>query len=183
MVSFLVNFTAPVLFYIAFYGFGAKVAIAIAIISTTIQLLFHWIYSIRMSPFFIAASGFTVGFGSIDLMVQNPRFYRFEPFAQNFAIATLFLLSFLRRFPLLAHLTGALPQIIRPHLSETTTSYLRNLTLVWSIYLYLKAGLFLYLAFRLDLGKLILWRSLIGGVTLVLMVLGELGYRKYWRQK
>ena len=173
------NFATPLVFYIAYYLYGSKAAIGFAVLSIFVQSFFNGIYRLKISPFFLVASVFTVGFGSIDLMIQNPTFYRFEPFAQNFLIASLFLFTFWARFPLFNYLAESLPKKIRPNLSNRVPAYFRKLTLIWAVYLYFKAAVFFYLAFRVDLGKLILLRSLIGGGTLLIMVLGEFFYRKY----
>jgi intracellular septation protein A len=178
----LINFATPIVFYFAFREWGAKAAIGFAIGVTCIQIFFHWFYSIRFSPFFLVASGFTVCFGSIDLVLDNPRFFRLEPFAQNFLIASAFLFTYFAKIPVIHYFVKALPPKFAPQITTSTATYLRKLTLVWVIYLYLKSLLFLYLAFEVDLGSLIVLRSLIGGGTLALMFVGELIYRKCFRQ-
>ncbi len=178
----LINFAAPIVFYLAFHRLGPKPAIALAIGATGIQLGVHWVYRLSISPFFMVASGFTVSFGLIDLFIQSPRFFRLEPFAQNFLIATVLLFTYFARIPILAYFIRALPEALRPRVFNSTSRYLRKLTLIWAIYLYLKSILFLYLAFRVDLGALIVLRSVIGGGTLVLMFVGEMLYRKCFGQ-
>lgn len=179
-VSFvLVNFTTPLVFYFTFHRWGPKTAIGFAWVVTAVQLLVQWGYRIKLSPIFIVASGFTLSFGMIDLWIPSPRFFRLEPFFQNFVIATLLLISVLTQYPVLYWFISALPAGIRPDFSRPKVQvYLKKLTGVWIIYLYLKAVLFLYLAFQVDLGSLVLLRSLIGGGTLVLLFLGDIFYRK-----
>src|SRR4051812_25841669 len=63
----LINFATPIAFYLTFRIYGPKPAIAFGIGVTCIQLVFHRLYRIRPSPFFLLASGFTVAFGTIDL--------------------------------------------------------------------------------------------------------------------
>jgi intracellular septation protein A len=175
------NLATPLAFYAAFQFFGAKPAISLALAVTCLQLLVYWIYRIPLSPVFIVATGFTVLFGGIDLFLQSPRFFRLEPFAQNFLIATVLLSSVRLRIPVAAWFISGLPKKIRPDVSPAGQDYLRKLTFVWSIYLYLKAAVFLYLAFEVDLGALILLRSIIGGGSMVVLVGGELIYRKWFR--
>jgi intracellular septation protein A len=176
----LLNFGAPLAFFVVFELVGAKPAIGLAVAVTVIQALMHWILSLPISPFYVVASGFTVGFGTIDLFIESPRFFRLEPFAQNFLIGAVFLISLKTRISILGWLASGLPAAFRPKIGPEMSGYLRRLTLIWGIYLLAKAFVFLYLAFQVDLGHLILFRSLIGGGSLGLMIGGEIIYRK-WR--
>lgn len=162
-----------------FRAYGAKPAIGLAIAVTCLQLLLHAVFRLAISPFFLVASGFTVLLGSIDLLVASPRFFRLEPFAQNFVMGTVFLVTLFTRLPLVAWFAAALPEKVRPNLDEHGHHYLRKVTLVWVVYFYIKSLIFLYLAYQVDLGNLILLRSLIGGVSLVLMFVGEIIFRKF----
>ena len=180
----LVNFATPICFYLAFRYWGAKPAIGLAVGTTTAQWIYHKAFRLKVTPFFLIGSGFTVGFGTIDLLIQSPTVFRFEPFAQNFIIATVLMLTVFRKVPTLYYFAEALPEKVRPDLvGEGSIAYLRKLTWIWIIYLYFKAFAFLYFAFNVELGNLILLRSLVGGGSLILLFLGELIYRKWIRQK
>jgi intracellular septation protein A len=178
----LINFATPIAFYITFRMYGAKPAIGFAIGVTTLQVLCHWIFRIPFSPFFAIASGFTVLFGVIDLCVESPRFFRLEPAVQNFVIGTVFLGSLTSKVSIISRFANALPKNYRPDLSTTADTYLKNLTIIWTVYLYLKAVIFFYLATNVNLGELIVLRSLIGGGSLALLFVGELIYRKCLRR-
>jgi uncharacterized membrane protein len=73
---------------------------------------------------------------------------------------------------------NGLPAAFRPKIGPEMGGYLRKLTLIWGFYLILKGLIFLYLAYHVNLGHLILLRSLIGGGSLALMIGGEIIYRK-----
>jgi uncharacterized membrane protein len=180
----LKNFAAPIGFFFVFRAHGAKPAIALALGVTGLQLLLHWVLRAGLSPFFIVASGFTILFGVIDLLIATPRFFRLEPFVQNFIMGSVFLATLFTRMPIATWFATGLPERIRPRLdSPETRRYLRNVTVVWAAYFHVKGLLFLYLAFQVDLGELVLLRTIIGGGTLVLMFLGELTYRKWIRRQ
>jgi intracellular septation protein A len=180
-VSFtLLNFGAPMAFFIVFETVGAKPAIGLAVGATILQGVAHWIFSLPISPFYIVASGFTVLFGTIDLLIDSPRFFRLEPFAQNLLIGTVFLISLKTRISVLGWLVNGLPAAFRPKIGPEMMGYLRRLTFLWGLYLLAKAFVFLYLAYHVDLGKLIILRSVIGGGSLALMIGGEIIYRKYF---
>lgn len=179
---FLLNLATPVVFFWTFRLAGAKPAIAFAIGVSALQTAFHLWLKARMSPFFMVASGFTVGFGLLDLVVTAPQFFRLQPFAQNLLVGLVFLFSALTRYPIVTWFAAALPPFVRPEMDEETSNYLRNVTWAWATYLLVKALIFLYLAFRVDLGSLILLRSVIGGGSLALMIVGEIIFRKYFRR-
>ena len=179
----LINFATPIVFYVVFYGYGTKPAIAFSMGVTGIQLWIHRFYQIKLSPFFILASGFIIGFGTLDLFLETPRFFRLEPCIQNFLVGTVFLASWMARLSIAGWFIGALPRKLQLEFSEATEAYFRKLTLVWVVYLYLKAALFLYFALTVDLGKLMILRSVIGGGSLALMFFGECIYRRYRRTK
>jgi intracellular septation protein A len=180
----LKNFATPLAFFWMFEVHGAKPAITLAIIVTTLMLFTHWLLKLKITPFFLVASGFTVLLGSLDLLVAAPRFFRLEAFYQNFLIGVVFLVTVFMHVPIAEWFAAALPTQIRPELGVHTRGYMRGVTLAWGLYFILKSFLFLYLALKVDLGRLVLLRSVIGGISLVLMFGVELAYRRYvWQKK
>lgn len=178
LLDFIIkNFIPPIAFFVAFHEAGAKAAISIAVGLTAAQVLFFRIRGLQLSPIFLVASGFTVLFGSIDLLLVSPMFFKIEPFLQNALIGTVLAASQLSSFSLLEWFARGIPSQIHPQLGKGEVAYLRKLTWIWSGYFYLKAILFLYLAFQVDLGKLILLRSVIGSASFVLLLAGEVLYR------
>src|SRR5262249_43795026 len=151
---------------------GAKPAIALAIAATLVQVAVVLAKGKRLSPFFIVASGFTVLFGGVGPRVAHPLFFRFQPFVPTLIVGTGFLISVIWKLPLAEWFAAALPAMVRPRLDGSMRAYLSRLTLIWSLYFFVKSGLYLWLALRVDLGHLVLLRSLIGGATLALMFLG-----------
>ena len=173
----LVNFASPIVFYLTFHKLGSKAAIGIAIFVTGLQLFFHYFRRQKPTVFFIITSVFITIFGGIDLLLSTPRFFRLEPFAQNFLMASVLFFTYLARIPMLSRVAVDLPAKYRPE-EPLPEQYYRKITVLWILYLYIKSVLFLFLAFVVDLGSLILLRSVLGGGTLVMMFLGEIIYRK-----
>jgi intracellular septation protein A len=173
----LTNFAASIVFYLAFHELGAKVAIGLAVFVTGLQLLFHYLKRQRPTIFFIISTVFIMTFGGVDLFIPSPQFFRLEPFFQNFAIASFLLFTYLARVPMLSRFAVDLPARFRPK-QVLPPQYYRKITLVFIVYLYVKAVLFLFLAFVVDLGLLILLRSIIGGGSLLALFVGEIFYRK-----
>ncbi len=173
----LTNFASPIVFYLTFHKLGAKAAIGLTISVTVLQLLFHGFRKQKPTIFFIITTLFIVIFGGVDLFLSTPRFFSLEPFVQNFLIASFFLSTYLAHMPIYSRIAADLPARLRPK-QVLPEKYYRKVTLAWIVYLYTKSGLFLFLAFAVNLGELILLRSIIGGGTLLAMLLGELRYRK-----
>jgi intracellular septation protein A len=177
------NFATPVIFYITFHVYGAKPAIAFAIATSVLQFLYHRMKRIAISPFLWVGSGFTVLFGSMDMVIASPRFYRLEPGVHNLVIGLAFLTSLILKKPLLGWFMNSLPGFLRPHPDELDARYMNVVTWIWTVYLLAKSALYFWLAFQVDLGDLIALRSIIGGGTLGLLFLGEIAYRKWIRRK
>ena len=179
----LKNFSAPIAFYLVFNAWGTKPAIATALAVCLLDVPFHRWRRIPFSPFFIVAVSFTLFFGVIDLLVASPRFFRLEPFFQNFTMGTIFTGSLIRRKPILNWFAAHLPPRFRPASEPAMGGYLRRLTWVWAVYFYVKSFIFLWLAYQVDLGQLVVWRTIIGGGSLALLAGGEILYRKWFRAK
>ena len=174
----LKNFSTPVAFYVTFRWAGAKPAIALAILTTIIQIIAHRLSREKLSPFFIVASGFTVLFGSIDLLIDMPMYFRLEPAVTSLVLGILFGYTVVRGRPLIALFADALPASVRPDQSQISLGYMRKITLIWTFYFFVKAVFFVYIAFRINLGELILLRTFVGGGSGLLLILGEMFYRK-----
>ncbi|MGZ3688526.1 MAG: septation protein IspZ [Bdellovibrionota bacterium] len=178
MKFIFLNFGAPVAFFLVFQAFGAKPAIAVALLVTMIQALSFVALSERISPFFLVASGFTLLFGLMDLFIATPRFFRLEPAVENAVLGAVFGATLFLRIPIAEWFAGALPVEYRPKLGPDGHHYLRKLSALWTIYFWLKAAIYLDLAFRVDLGRLVLLRTALGGGSAVLLLGGEIAYRR-----
>lgn len=182
------NFVPPIAFFIVFKGWGSKPAIAVAIIMTLLQLALHLVKRYKISPFFLTAATFTLVFGGVDLFAHEPKYFRLAPFAENFILGSVFLGTVLAGKPIAVWFAQALPHQMRPDLSArkddggSMERYLRRVTFLWIAYFFAKGFLFLYLAFIVDLGRLIVLRAVIGNVTLIMMFGGEMFYRKKLRR-
>lgn len=180
---FFLNLATPLVFFFAFRYLGPKWAIAFAVAVTLVQVAAHVIHRLRFSPFFILSSGFTIVFGSVDLLVAEPRYYRLAPFAENFLLGILFFITLFTERPIISWFAQALPRVIKPDLSELHPNYLRRVTQVWTAYFFVKAFFFLWLAFQVDLAELIVLRSIVGGGSLIVLFFGEILYRRRLKRR
>lgn len=176
-VSFLLNaLSVPIGFYLIFNHYGAKPAIALCVVVASIQMLYARWKGESPSPFLILSGAFTIGFGTIDLLIASPQFFRLEPAVQNFIIATVFLVSQLVRFPVAEKFIAALPAAVRPGKGPGAAEFLHRVIWAWIVYFYFKAAVYLYLAFAVDLGLLVILRTAIGMPSLVLMFAAQLWF-------
>lgn len=183
LIYSLHTFSVPVAFFVVFRLFGAKPAIALAVVVTLIQVIIYRVLKKKLSPFFIVASFFTVSAGMTDLVLASPRVFKFEPFVQNFFMGVVFLFSMVRHKPIAHWFAEGLPERVRPVLGPDEGDYLRRVTWAWTLYFFLKSFAFLFVAMRVDLGTLIILRSLAGGGSIFLMLAGEIFYRKKIRPR
>jgi intracellular septation protein A len=172
------NFFVPIAFFAAYHTLGARAAIGFAVGAVIIQAVLLRATRTKASPFFITAAFFTLLFGGADLLISDPRFYRFEPFAQNFVIGSVVLGSLFFKGSLLEVFANALPQPIRPAAGSIPSKYLRKLTAVWAGYFYAKAVFYLWLAQAVNLGSLMLIRALVGQVSFLTLIIVEIVLRK-----
>ena len=179
-VSFLLSsLLVPVTFYLLFRLLGPKPAIAFAVATSLGQGLITRLRGRPLSPFFLLASFFTVFFGGIDLVIPIPQFYRLEPGVQNLLLSVLFGVALIAHVPIAEKFAAALPMTVRPELSPATQGYLRKVAWAWVVYFFLKGWLYVYLAFQVDLGNLVILRTIIGGPSLAIMFGGEVLIRKF----
>lgn len=179
------NFATPIVFYVVFEEVGIKPAIAFAVGVAALQTLVHLIFKWRFSLFFILATGFTVLFGSMDLVIATPRYFRLEAFVQNLTIGVLFLVTLATQKSMIWRLVMSMPGEFRPRINEVSDRYLRRLTIVWAAYFIIKAFVFLYLALKVNLGELYIYRVVLGNGSALLLFFGEVLYRRRsgkWRK-
>lgn len=172
------NFSVPVLFFVVFRLAGAQAAVATALIGTLIEAIILRARRGRVPPFFLVISFFTLLFGSIDLALKVPNYYRFEPFAQSALVGTLLWLAVLLKIPIARWLADDLPPEYRPDESRLPKGYLSRILLVFAAYFYLKAITYLWLSRVLDLGTLMLVRPFVGNGSFIALLLAEVAYRK-----
>jgi uncharacterized membrane protein len=131
--------------------------------------------------FFTLATVFTVVFGGMDLLVDTPKYFRLEPFAQNFCIGVIFLATLETRHNMIERLVEAIPEAYRPDMNREGEGYMKNLTRVWAAYFLIKAFAFLYVALRVNLATLYALRISLGSLSALILLLGEIIYRHRFR--
>lgn len=128
----------------------------------------------KISPFtaFVAAS--VAIFGALDLKYQSGFFVKLEPALGNTFTGLFFLATVAFGKPVIREL--AEKQRGRP-LSENASGYLRTLTIVWGLFFFVRAGSYVWMAYRLSVDQALAVRSVAGPVSFGVMIFGEMGVR------
>lgn len=114
----------------------------------------------------------TLGFGAFDLVVGKVVLFRFEAVVTNLLTALYFGASVLTGKSVLEEFYEK-SQASTTKIAAELSSYLRLFTLVWTAYFLLKSGVYYWLALTLPLTRLVLIRSIIGTLSLLLLLGGE----------
>ncbi len=174
----LQNFLPSVGFYASFRFFGARFAVAFAIVIAATQVVYLKAKKMILPPIFIIATLFIVGFGAVSLLTENPLFYRYEGPAECYMLGLVFLVSLATQKPILNWIIDALPERARPNLTHVSRAYFQKWTAIWGIQFLVKGTIYLILADRVDLGSLALWKGLIGWTLGISLVVTELRQRR-----
>lgn len=166
---------------IVFYGFehtlGLKAAIIAGLVTGVISLAFELARTKRFSAMTAYVTVSLVVFGYLDLRyATSGLFLELEPVFGGVAIALFFLGSSALGRPVMVELAEkqigrSLPPKARP--------YVARLNMIWGLFFLARAGLYLWLSFRLSLDAFLGWRLVIGNSWIGLLGI-EMLYRR-WR--
>jgi intracellular septation protein A len=149
-------------------AFGLKVAIAGTIAFILIDAARRLRRHIPFTRIYLLSSGLAIIFGTIDLMSQTPFMLKYEAVITNVATGIAFVAGSRGEKPMLQEIAeqrgGTFPD--RPDVRY----FFRLFTLLWAAYFFVKAGVYLWLGAVLPLQRAIVLRSVIGGVSLGVML-------------
>ena len=170
---------------IAFYGFeqlyGLKTAIAATIVVTVAEVIYRKWKKQDPGAFFYFISITTIGFGLIDVMSTNTRFFKFEPALTNLITGIYFAYGALTTKPMLQEMMEKMNRIPSERFTPELTAYFRFMTWVWVVYFIVKAWVYFIIAEHAEtsVGKMMVIRTLAGNASMfgmlgVSWVLGKL---------
>jgi intracellular septation protein A len=149
-------------------AFGLKVAIAGTIAFVVIDAVRRRWRHIPFTRIYLLSSGLAIFFGTIDLLSQTPFMLKYEAVITNIATGIAFVAGSRGDKPMLQEIAeqrgGAFPD--RPDVRY----FFRLFTLLWAAYFFIKAGVYLWLGAILPLPRALVLRSIIGSVSLGLMI-------------
>jgi intracellular septation protein A len=149
-------------------AFGLKVAIAGTIAFIVVDAARRLWRHIPFTRIYLVSSGLAVIFGSIDLFAQTPFMLKYEAVITNVATGIAFVAGARGDKPMLQEIAEQRSRAF-PDRADVR-HFFRLFTLVWAGYFFAKAGAYLWLGAVLPLGRVMLVRSVLGSVSLGVML-------------
>jgi intracellular septation protein A len=176
----VMEFGALIVFWIGLYGVGIKAAIAATVIFVALDALYRWRWRIPVTRIYVLTSTLAIVFGAIDLYAANPFMIKYEAVVTNAAVGLFFVAGARGEKSLIQEVAEKRRELF-PDRADVRY-YFRLLTLVWAAYFFAKAALYLWLGLVLPLEQALALRTVIGGVSLAVMITGTtlLGRRLFF---
>jgi intracellular septation protein A len=176
----VLEFGALIVFWIGLYSFGIKPAIAATVVFVLLDGLYHWRQRIAVTRVYVLSSTLAIVFGAIDLYAANPFMIKYEAVVTNTAVGLFFVAGARGEKSLIQEVAEKRRELF-PDRADVRY-FFRLLTLVWAAYFFAKAALYLWLGLILPLERALALRTVIGGVSLAVMIVGTtlLGRRLFF---
>jgi intracellular septation protein A len=169
-LRFLVSEFGPL---IAFWTLALTLNVKIAIAGSLLTILVESGAKLyRRQPFtrlYLIVAALTMAFGAVDLYVATPFLLVYEAPITNALTGAAFVAGAFGEKPLLQELAEQRPGAAIPQTAEVRR-FFRLFTLLWAAYFFLKAGGYLWLAATLPLKEALALRSVLGSLSLGLMI-------------
>ena len=160
----LKNFGPLLVFYIANHFYGLKIAVALSVVWTVGEIIWLLASKQSLSLFFKFSAAVTIGFGLVDLYLQQTLLFKYEAALSNAMMGVFFALSLFSEKPIIREFAEAQGRI-SSELSPDGEYYFKFLTVVWTIYMFSKAGFYLWLASAYSLEGGLAIRATVGNST------------------
>jgi intracellular septation protein A len=169
------NFGSLIVFIAFEHLFSLLAAIIAGIVTGAIQVAWQIIRERKISPFtaFIAAS--VVGFGILDLHYQTGFFVKIEPALGNSLTGCFFLGTVVVGKPIIIEFAE---KAMGRQLPVTAHPYLRNWTIAWGLFFFVRAAVYVWMAYRLTIDQALAIRSIVGPASFGALFLVEMVTRK-----
>ena len=147
---------------------GVKPAILGSILFIAGDALWRWRTGFKFTRLYLLVSVLTLVFGFVDLLSTSPFMLKYEAAISNAATGLAFVVGALGEKPIIQEAAEQRGQSFV--VTNEVRAFFRLFTLVWAAYFFLKAGLFLWMAWTMPMLEAMALRSLIGGVSLGVMI-------------
>lgn len=165
----LAEFGPLIVLWALMFAFSVKVAIAGSLVWI---LLDSGLRLLRRRPFtrlYLVVTALTLAFGTVDLLAASPFLLVYEAPITNALTGAAFVAGAFGERPMLMEVAQARPGVDIRDTGETRR-FFRLFTLFWAGYFFVKAAAFLWLAATLPLVQALALRSVLGGISLGLMM-------------
>lgn len=163
------------IFYVCEHMYGLLAAILSGIVTGAILAALQIARDRKVSPFtaFVAVS--VVVFGAIDLKYRTGFAVKIEPALGNAITGAFFVGTAIFGRPLLNELVEK--QLGRP-LNPALGPYFRNYTIAMGLYMFARAGVYVWMAYNLTLDQVLFVRGTLLPLSIVIPIAGEMVVRQ-----
>jgi intracellular septation protein A len=169
-LRFLVTEFGPlIVFWALALTLGTKPAIAGSVAYILADAAWRYRRRLPVTRLYIFASTLTVMFGAIDLFAVTPFMLKYESVLTNVATGGAFLIGARGAKPMLQELAEKQQGSPFPEGADVRR-FFQLFTLLWAVYFFLKAAFYYWLGAVLPLTEAMAVRSVVGGVSLGLMI-------------
>ena len=163
------EFGPLVAFWILALGLGVKAAILGSILVIAADAIWRRLRRLVFTRLYLLTSGLTLVFGAIDLMSAEPFMLKYEAAISNLAVGIAFTVGAFGAKPLIQEVAEQREGAPLPGTAEVRR-FFQLFTLFWAAYFFAKAVLYFWLAWTLPMTQAMALRSILGGVSLGLMI-------------
>jgi intracellular septation protein A len=164
----LAEFGPLIVFWLLTLAFGVKPAILGSIVFILADAVWRWRKRLTFTRLYLLISALTLIFGFVDLVATSPFMLKYEATVSNVATGIAFVVGALGEKPIIQEVAEQRGQNFVA--TDETRAFFRLFTLVWAAYFFLKAVLFAWMAWTMPMLEAMALRSVIGGVSLGLMI-------------
>jgi intracellular septation protein A len=147
---------------------GVKPAILGSILFIIGDALWRWRTGLKFTRLYVLVSALTLAFGFVDLLSTSPFMLKYEAAISNAATGVAFVVGALGEKSIIQE--AAEQRGVSFVVTNEVRAFFRLFTLVWAAYFFLKAALFLWMAWTMPTLEAMALRSIVGSGSLGLMI-------------
>ena len=164
----LAEFGPLIVFWLLAATLGVKPAILGSIMFIIGDAIWRWRKGLKFTRLYVLVGALTLVFGFVDLVSTSPFMLKYEAVVSNAATGLAFVAGALGEKPIIQEIAEQRGESFVA--TDEIRAFFRVFTLVWAAYFFLKAVLFLWMAWTMPMLEAMALRSVIGGVSLGLMI-------------
>jgi intracellular septation protein A len=164
----LAEFGPLIVFWLLALTLGVKPAILGSIVFIVVDAVWRWRKGLKFTRLYLLVSALTLIFGFVDLISTSPFMLKYEAAVSNVVTGIAFVIGALGEKSIIQEVAEQRGESFVA--TDEIRAFFRLFTLIWAAYFFLKAVLFLWMAWTMPMLEAMALRSAIGGVTLGLMI-------------
>lgn len=165
----LLEFGPLVIFWGVATTMGARAGIAGAMVMIVVGVLWRFVRGLLFTRIYILVAILTTVFGVIDLLSDTPSMIIYESVITNIVTGCAFIVGSFGKKPMIQEMAEQRAVVPFPDRADIRR-FFQIFTLFWAVYFFVKAVFYFWIAQTLPLTEAVAARSLVGGVSLGLMI-------------